>query len=258
MITLSNIQQDFKSYLLSDNESIARLVAGENDAFVMQRLAIYADAYYIRLLEALENNFPTLRDFAGEALFEEFGQAYIAAYPSQNFSVRYFGHLLSIFLAETKPYSAQPILSDLARYEWVLGEVMDAADAPLLTVEEVAAISQAEWPTLCFQLHPSVQLIDLRWNVPELAKDAKCATLKAAVLDNPGHTTWVVWRKDIQAYYRENSEAQAWALRALEQNQTFADVCEGLCQWFPEDQVAQQAVSFLITWLRDGLLSTVE
>ncbi len=85
-------------------------VSGSPERFVKERLGIYAEAYLLRLVEILNADFPKLRVLMGKSKFEKMAHDYLAAYPSQYFSVRYLGSHLSKFLSNTTPYRDQPRL----------------------------------------------------------------------------------------------------------------------------------------------------
>ena len=110
------------------------------------RLAIYANGYRLRLLEALDTDFSALHTLAGDELFEQIGRAYIDAHPSEHFSIRYFGQHLSAFLAQTAPYTETPVLAEMAALEWALTLAFDAADDPVLTEASLAMLPAESWP----------------------------------------------------------------------------------------------------------------
>jgi len=63
------------------------------------RIAIYANAYHARFVEALAADYSALKTYLGDDEFEQLINAYIEAYPSQYFSMRYVGQHLSDFCA---------------------------------------------------------------------------------------------------------------------------------------------------------------
>ena len=79
----------------------ARVVSSAKTS-ASRRLAIYYDAYRLRLLEALDSNYPILHSWMGDDEFEKLGLAYLDAHPSTHFSIRYFGHRLSEFPASAE------------------------------------------------------------------------------------------------------------------------------------------------------------
>ncbi len=253
---LTTLQGSFQQYLLTLGGDMAQQVVSDAlDADT--RLRIYADAYRLRLLEALETDFVALRAALGCEEFDRMGRAYIEAYPSDHYSVRYFGRHLSRFLAETDPYREQPVLADIARFEWAMTDAFDAPDAEVATVADMAAVPPQDWPGLHFTLHPSLQRIELQWNASAIWHAAD----KEEPLPQPEQTKypvgWMVWRQGLQIYFRSLSVDQSWMLDALRAGQSFAEICEGLTEWIDAQHVALHAAGLLKHWLEDGLISAI-
>jgi len=255
---LQSIQQAFQSYLLSNDNKVNHYVYGSTPEFIDERLSIYGNAYQIRLVDSLAINFTHLQSFMGKEAFEEMGAAYLNQYPSHTFTVRYFGDHLCEFLATTAPYSSQPILYDMALYEWALCHAIDAADAPSISIEDLKAVPQEDWSFIQFQFHPSVIMIELKSNAPDLWQAYHHEQPLPAMTVSPEPVTWTVWRKHIQAYYRANKPSEAWVMHVIEQGKSFADICEGLCEWMSEEEVAQYSVGLLVQWLQDEIFSSIK
>lgn len=257
MNPLRRLQSDFQGYLCTYTGAMEDEIVGTETVDARTRLEIYATAYRLRLIEALEGDFIALRAQVGNEAFEAIARAYIDAHPSDHFSLRYFGRHLSRFLAETPPYCDDHLLSEIAAFEWGLTDAFDAADHTAATVEQMAAIAPALWPELTFTLHPSVVRLDLRWNAPVLwkAADQNQPLPEAQAAEYP--IGWVLWRQDLQIYFRSLSVDQAWALDALRRGESFAALCEGLCEWIDPQNVAPHAAGLLKQWLTDGLIHKI-
>ncbi|UCH52521.1 MAG: putative DNA-binding domain-containing protein [Pseudomonadota bacterium] len=255
--TLNKLQGDFQRYLLTLDGPMAKEVV--SDALDAQtRLGIYADAYRLRLLEALQTDFVALRAVLGDDEFDAMGRAYIDAYPSQHYSIRHFGRNLSRFLAETDPYRATPVLAEIARFEWAMTDAFDAQDATVATVADMAAVAPGAWPSLRFGLHPSLQRIELQWNAPPIWKavDENTDIPEPQQAEYP--IGWMLWRNEFKIYFRSLSVDQAWMLDQLLTGATFSEVCEGLTEWIDAQHVAAHAAGLLKQWLEDGLIATID
>jgi hypothetical protein len=254
--TLYQVQRDFQNYLLHREPRIAAAVAETANLDANVRLEIYAEAYRLRLLEVLENDYPALRKLMDIDAFADMGLAYIEACPSRHFSVRYFGRSLADFLKKA-PYAQQAYLTELAAFEWALGEAFDAADQSPINAQDIGAIAPDDWPHMRLKPHPSLRRLDLHWNVAALwhaaDQDQALPQAQSQVLAIP----WLIWRQDLRNYFRSLSADEAWGLDAIASGQSFADLCEGLCRWVPETEAAQRAVEHLQTWVRDGLLCAI-
>ena len=255
---LRDLQQAFQSYLLSGDGAIERQVIGTARVSVPVRLAIYGDGYRSRLIEALQANFPILAALLGEADFAALGTAYVGAHDSVSYSVRHYGAELADFLAADERYASAPVLAELARWEWAMAAMFDAADAPAIDAGVLATVAPADWAALRFTLSPCVQLLELEWNAPELWKAVTNETEipEAQLLPEP--VSWLLWREDLQIFFRPLSRHEAVALAAVRSHRTFGELCLVLSEQVGEDGAAATAAGYLRGWVQSGLIMDVD
>ena len=170
MGVLESLEHDFQSFLLTGDADIERRVVGTARVPVATRLAIYGNAYRARLAETLEAHYPALLALLGAAAFDQVCSAYIDAYDSHFASIRYYGAELAAFLKTHPDYAATPVVGELARFEWAMTEVFDAADAAPIDAQALGKVASQDWAGLMFELHPSLRCLDLYWNAPPLWK----------------------------------------------------------------------------------------
>jgi hypothetical protein len=255
MSALAHLQQTFQGYVLREEAGLVERIAGGENVNPQRRLQIYFDAYRLRLVEALATDYEALRALMGDKAFGAACHAYVEATPSLFRNVRWYGGGLPEFLRVTRPWAEQPILHEVAAFEWTLTLAFDAPDAPVVRFEELARMPQQAWPVLGFVLHPSVHFLELRTNAPSLRKatDAGDPLPEAVVADDT--KTWLIWRKALTTYFRSLSESESWALAAVREGANFTALCEGLCRWFSPDEAAPQAATLLRQWVDDELIS---
>lgn len=120
----------------------AAILAGEGDGRTREtirngnrltaeaRLGIYASAYRQRLFETLEAEYPILADLAGPTAFELFARGYIAATPSQSYTLYDFGTGFADYLEAARPegdaQAPEAVPGALARVERARAEVLRA------------------------------------------------------------------------------------------------------------------------------------
>jgi Putative DNA-binding domain len=254
---LRELQEQLQTHLLLGDLRIAQHIVGTPRVNVQTRLAIYTDAYRLRLLEALRVDFPALHTLAGDAEFERIGRAYLDAHPSGHFSIRYFGQHLARFLRQDNRWRALPVFAEMAAFEWALGLSFDAFDSPQIGVEDVAEIPPGTWALMRLDLHPSLQRLDLLWNVPGLWKAIEEQQPSQAPVAAEYPLAWIIWRRDLKTFFRSAPVDEACALDMLRRGESFAAMCEGLCEWIDETQVAAQAARYLHRWVQDGLVSRI-
>lgn len=226
-----------------------------NKVSVDQRLAVYGDAYGYRLIDALSENYPAVHTLLGDDDFFEMTYAYMDALPSKHFSLRYFGHKLEEFLTDYK--KDVPVVADMARLEWALRNAFDAEDMSAIDMEALQAVPIESWGELRFEFHPSVSRLSLEWNTPQLwdAIDKEADPIAPEKLEYP--YSWVIWRKELINYYRSMDVDEAWALDAAMQGESFASLCEGVCEWIDAEHAPARAAGFMSKWIDDHLIVKV-
>lgn len=255
MSDLERLQRQFQDYVVHGARDIERAIdATGSDAG--ERLAIYAEAYRLRLIEALETDFVALRAFVGDD-FAAIARAYIDTHPSTHPSLRHFGQHLPTFLARDPRYVAQPVLADLAAFDWALTDAFDAPDAAVLTIDTLAALPPAQWAGMCLRPHPSLIRLDLYWNAAAIWNAADSGTPLPAAERAPHPIAWAVWRQNLHTYFRSLPAPEAWALDAVRAGRDFAAICEGLCEWIDPAHAAAHAAGLLKQWIVDGMLSDI-
>jgi hypothetical protein len=255
MSTLGTVQGDFQDYLLRGSQAVTRHVQGSARVPVATRLGIYADAYRSRLAEALAANFPALAALLGTDDFRELAWRYIAAHDSPFFSIRYYGHELAQYLGAHADYAEVPLLTELARWEWSMAGVFDAPDAAVLTHAALAQLAPQQWVRLRFTLHPSVARMELTWNVPQLWRALTSGAERPEVTLNREPVSWVLWRQEINSYYRSLPPLEARALDALRDGWPFAELCALLCEELGESAAPAQAAALLRGWVEAGMIT---
>lgn len=131
------------------------------------RLAIYANAYYARLLDCIGEVFPILKRTLGEEIFNGFGFGYLQNYPSQSYTLQHLGRHFIDYLRETRPTDGRTenwidFLIDLARLEWT---IYDVFDGPGLEAEDdgaeqdLLAGGDGDWLDLRIRTAPCLQLL---------------------------------------------------------------------------------------------------
>ena len=258
MSRLPQIQHDFQSYLLrGDSAAIETHVVGTERVPVATRLSIYGDGYRSRLVEALSANFPVLSELLGEADFATLAAAYIGTHDSPFFSIRYYGDGLADFLASEPEYAGAPVLAELARWEWAMTEVFDAADADPIGADDLARVAPDEWGELRFDWHPSIRRLALAWNAPQIWKAVSDEDAPPEVALSAEPAQWLLWRRELRTYFRSLQPGEAVALDAAGAGQSFGELCERLCAEFGEAEAPAKAAGFLRDWAQSGLLTAV-
>ena len=234
-----------------------RAVLATPRASAARRLGIYADAYRLRLVEALGIDYPALRGLLGERRFDGLMREFVAVLPSHERNLRWYGGDLADYLGRSPRWRRRPLLAELARFEWALGLAFDARDAPTATEDEVGRLPPADWPALRLRLHPSLRLLSLRCNVPQVWRAASAGRKPPAAARRLQPIDWLVWRKGHEPFYRMLPADEAWALAAVAKGRDFGALCEGLRRFAKDEHAARRAAQLLKEWLGEGLVCAI-
>lgn len=254
---LKSLQQQMLAWLQTADPQIRQAVTGTEKVPVETRLDIYANAYKFRLIEALQDTFPALHTLLGDEDFFNLGVAYLTARPSKHFSLRYFGHQMSSFLKTTQAYKEQPVLSEMAQFEWLLREAFDAADNDIIHMDALQQIAPQSWPELRFTFHSSVSRVDLSFNIPQLWQAIEHDEPPIDIVQNDYPVGWCIWRKDLRTLYRSMDVDEAWALDAMLSGSNFSEICNGVCEWIDEQHAAVRVAGFIQNWVNEGMIQKI-
>jgi hypothetical protein len=245
--------------------ALSGLLRGDRGLAPEDRLGVYANAYFVRIHDALRSDFGALARALGPAAFHDLVKTYLMAHPPSHPSLRHAGEALDRFL-ETEPFAGIfarrcAYAADLARLEWALTEAFDAEDAPLLTRQDLSGVAPDAWSGLRLGTSPPLRVLSLRWPVQGVRErfdqegEEECWDSPPALESRATHLR--VWRREETVYYREIPALEAELLRKLKRGEDFGALCEGVAHVVGEESAAARTAAFLEAWLSAGLLSAL-
>lgn len=259
MSSLKELQNAFKQNVLTGDEAFGKYIISTEAVSSDVRLAIYGNAYYSRLEEALESDYEILKQLLDEDVFEEVCLAYIHKYPSHYFSLRWFGQDFPGFLGYQPDTGEHHWPAEMAQLEWSFVGAFDAANATAATEADAAMLPPEAWATLKMSFHPSVRTIAIWWNTLARWRAAKnVETVPDAVrLSEPGQC--ILWRHELMTQYRSMEADEAVALQAALAGANFSELCGALAEEMQDQEmVPMKAAGFLKTWLAAGMITGFE
>ncbi|MCL4780422.1 MAG: putative DNA-binding domain-containing protein [Gammaproteobacteria bacterium] len=152
MRALHEAQADFLAAVLGRDPAHAA-------PWPQRRLAVYRTNARENFLAALEAAFPLLQVLMGHDEFRAMAWAFQRSCPPRSGNQFYCGERLAGFLATHLAGTADAELAEVAGFEWLIQEVMVAADsAERFDFGQLAAIPAARHGALRFRFHPAVRL----------------------------------------------------------------------------------------------------
>jgi hypothetical protein len=252
--SLREMQQDMQRQLLGEASSITGAIVDAPPLSAQDRIAIYRNAYQVRLIDALQDTYPILHALLGDDMFIDLGKDFVAHYPSVFRSIRWYGRELTDFLKINPPYDEQPVLSEVAQLEWTLGEVFDAKDAKPLPRIALSAVDPAAWSELRFEFHPSLRRLQFEWNAVPVWQAMSQEDTPPRPHRSAAPVAWLLWRQDLQNYFRSMTNIEALALDAAQRGHNFGEICESLIVCLPENEIPLAAATLLGNWADSAMI----
>lgn len=260
-MSLRALQLAMQDALLDESEpaarGIERAIVDAPPLAPAARLEIYRRAYRLRLIEALEDTYANLKRALGDEDFADLGTRFINAHPSVHRSIRWYGRELAEFLEREAPYREHPLLVELARFEWALGEAFDAADAEPLERAALSAVDPSAWSEMRFGFHPSLRRLALEWNTVAVWRALSEDEEPPDPAPRANRTPWLVWRQGLKNYFRSFEPLEERALRAAQAGANFGEVCAALSPELAEEEIPIRAASLVATWVEGGMIVSV-
>jgi hypothetical protein len=161
------------------------------------------------------------------------------------------------FLRESS-YSDRPWLAEMAEFEWLLMEAFDATDTSIISIEEMSNIPHEKWPELRFKMHPSLRRLNLQWNIVAIWNAITNQTACPSPLEAEEQLSWMIWRKELSTMSCSLSMDEAYVIDAMNSEENFSSICEGLCEWIDPENVAMHAALLLKRFILDNLVIQID
>jgi hypothetical protein len=210
-----------------------------------ERLAIYADMYLWRQVDALREDFPKLAAILGDEGFYRLAQGYVREHPSDHPSLSRLGRRLADDLLDCPP--GREDLADLARLEWARAEAFEAEDVDLAGIDALRAVSPEELPQVRIAFAPAVRLIRLDHDAPALWRAVEDGT----ALPPPRRTELHVaaWRKGFEVFHAVLAADEARAAERAMAGEPLGAVCEPFAE---REDAADAALRAIASWFAEG------
>jgi hypothetical protein len=249
-MTLAETQALFHELLTSTAavapERIDACFAGTADLPAVERVAIYADMYRWRLIDALRETFPNLARFLGDEGFAALAGDYLRRHPSEHHDVGQAGHRLAAFLREY-PDPERPDLADLAELEWARQEVFFAPPADPAGPGAFAGLDAGAFSRTGLVLSPALRILVLDHAVAPLWRRLEDG--EAPDSPSPGTSPVAVWRSGFEVFHSPLTLDEALALAGAASGDSLAVICAAFAG---REDPAAAAHAALSSWLDEG------
>ncbi|WP_437192904.1 HvfC/BufC family peptide modification chaperone [Planctomicrobium sp. SH527] len=159
-------------------EQINDVILPSHECSSVQRLAVYGNAYFARLIECLEGEFPAVRFLVGKDAFAGFVLTYLKESPPSSYTLADLGRRFPDSLSANRPpkanddpaYDWADYLIEVAKLERLYSEVFDGPgdeQKDKLSAESLLSIPPEQLLNIQFEVTPSLRLIQFQFPVHE-------------------------------------------------------------------------------------------
>ncbi len=223
-----------------------------------ERLAVYGNAYYARLLECLGEVYPVLLRTLGEEVFNGFAFGYLQSHPSKSYTLGELGRRFPGYLRETRPQGGDgadwaDFLIDLAELEWAIYDVFDGpgmeGENPM-ELPDFAAIPEEDWISLRFRAAPCLRLLEFSYPVNGHYTAVRASDEKMKLDFPERHTAFLALsRRDHIVRRYPLNEAQFLLLQSLSGGDSLGEALDRLLRFGVASPESLE--TNLARWFRD-------
>lgn len=238
----------------ADGGRAERLVTPSRTLAPLERVAIYRGQYLLRMMEALENDYPALSHFVGHAGFHRLVEGYVREHPSRSYTLNRLGDRLPDYLKTAPDVRRRAFAHDLARLELAISRVFDAPQSPALDRAAVAAVPPADWVHTRLRTIDAFRLLAFRYPVNAYLQSVKAGTVHP---DTRRRDTWLaVYRRDYAVWRLPLSKQAFRLLEALAGGVTLAGAIRSVSgRGGPGEE---QVFRWFSRWVTEGFFSSLE
>lgn len=235
---------------------VDELVRPSHSLAPVERVEIYHEMYLLRMVEALESDYPAVRHYLGEDAFAELVRDYVQWYPSKSYTLNRLGDFLPTFLAADAERPENELLADLARVELAVTETFDEEQSPVLRAEAVRDLPPEAWASARLVPIKALRLLELRY--------AANPHLDAAKRDWPApqprrRRTWMaIYRRDYSVYRDELTSTEFHLLRALANGKPLGEAVAAAALELRPARREETIFRWFRAWISAGMFSRIE
>lgn len=256
---------DAQQQIAASRDELEQIIERSRNLTSVERLAIYGNAYYARLIECLQEEFPATAHALGEETFGAFAIEYLQAYPPRSYTLAKLAEKFSQFLRETRPARDSDdrdggdwadFLIDLATLERTYSEVFDSPGPErqgTLRPDALARLSPEVWPDTKLVPVDCLRLVEFQFPVHEFAAAVRHG--QQPTIPSPAETYLVVTRRNYVVHPRAVSKLEFEALQELCDGHSVGEIVSLTAEssgWETE-QLSTQLRDWFQRWSSDGL-----
>jgi hypothetical protein len=252
---LADIQQALQADILNRTSGTCSRIKVPAGAAAESRLAVYQNAYKLRLAGILEDEYPVLKAFMGEADFYRMADRFIDACPSAHPNARMVSTRLEQFLVSDGRYASQAVIREIAALENAFSCAFDTSDTALVAMADLASFPADRISEMQIVFSPAVALVALSTNAADI-----CAGVWEGAPAPPAETLsetvqMLVWRQDLSSKYRRVEAEEAMLVSEALAGKDFGTLCELAAVYDDAEAAPARVAGYLTAWINAEMVS---
>lgn len=187
--------------------SVETVIAPSNSLTSQERINIYRNGYFLRLLECFKHEFKGLHHALGDEMFNHFVWMYLQAYPSTSYTLNELGKMFPTYLQKSlednlngsEPDWWQLFIVDVAKFERAYVETYNGTGHESLESNEL-------FEDIPLKLSPAVRLLRLNFSIAECINAFRNNEFDS--IPDPKPTNYVLTRKNYRVLIHQMDEVE--------------------------------------------------
>jgi len=234
----------------------------------IERLDVYSNGYYARLLECMQSFFPGLLYALTEDVFNQFTMGYLQNFPPHSYTLNRLADHFVEYLEATRPDSDSDsdlpadwpeFLIDLARLELAIDRVFDGPgfeSSQTLRPEDLQGVDPDDWPSMRLRLAECLCLLEFKFPVNDYYSEYRRGD--EPTLPDPEVTFAALSRLDYVVHRFNLSRDQHALLSVLDEGATIGEAIEQVAEITEDlDSLAENLQQWFFTWAEHGFFHSV-
>jgi uncharacterized protein len=189
----------------------------------------YNQAYFLRIHECLQEDFPLLYAMVGEGNFRRLVSGYLQSQLPAHYSLNYLGSGFAEWLdSQDSDFTLhKQAITDIARFEWMRTELHLAANGERLIPWNPSALTEDDWQSLRIRFHKDVKFQTFSADVASYFEDFSTRKHQKVVANtkSTSHAKsygMLLYRHEGQVIHRSIDARKAQVFQRMSQGKCFA------------------------------------
>ena len=255
-MNLQDLQTDFQQKVLdADCTSASWIKECPHGLSSKDRLAIYHNAYRVRLIDVLLDTFEHTAIYLGDDWFRQLAAAYVQSHNSTQNNIGLYGREFPEYLAEQLADDLE--VAELANMDWKLRRAFDGADSTVMTMGHIQQLTSGRNEIHQLQPVATLSVNTQHFNTLEIWQAINQDIQPPVVERLPQPVDVLIWRKEQSPHFRSVSPIEATAIRCIFSGRALEAIGEKLVQDFPDIDAVTECGQMLSRWIEDEMLAIV-